>query len=250
MKTFLFPLLLVAAAGAVQAQVVFTDINPDAAVTTWDAYDVHFIDQSQAKALTIWYHPFTTNNVEVRSQQTVQVLMDAAGRYPARLSAGNTISSVSPWKTPNYDTLNSGGANGNWLGGGEGFIGVRVQHNGQWHYGWVRMEVDASPGGFLVKDFAYNSTAEAAINAGQDASLRIEEGEKVPARIMVGGGAIRISQTTATQAVLTNLSGRVLASVPVSGGSALLEAGHLPAGLYFCRLQQGRQTGVYRLVLP
>ena len=46
-----------------------------------------------------------------------------------------------------------------------------------------------------------------------------------------------------------DLNGRVLRQVPIAGGETLVDVAGLPAGMYLVRVQNGKQTGISKLVL-
>ncbi len=72
--------------------------------------------------------------------------------------------------------ITSGDCNGNneesngcyydWSGKNDRFLGLRINLNGQTHYGWARLSVK-SPTEWLVSDYAYNATPDSPIIAGQ-----------------------------------------------------------------------------------
>ena len=57
---------------------------------------------------------------------------------------------------------------GYWLGGQtDKFLGVKFDIDGDFHYGWVRVDVGDDNHSFTVKDWAYDDVADADIEAGQ-----------------------------------------------------------------------------------
>ncbi len=49
----------------------------------------------------------------------------------------------------------------------DGFLGYRIKINNQWHYGWLRMDVDADAHHLKIKDYAYNRIELQGIYTGQ-----------------------------------------------------------------------------------
>jgi hypothetical protein len=100
--------------------------------------------------------------------------------YATRLAAGQEISSLTPMPYEWVETINSSpetlgatlldsttaGALGFW-GGQFGYLGVRIQKNGDWYYGWIRGGVPLSivPEGIFY-EAALNLTPNAGIFAG------------------------------------------------------------------------------------
>jgi len=101
-------------------------------------------------------------------------------RYAARLAVGQEVSSLTPMPYEWVETINSppetlgatlidsttAGTLGFW-GGQFGYLGVRIQINGDWHYGWIRGGVPLSivPEGIFY-EAALNLTPNAGIFAG------------------------------------------------------------------------------------
>jgi len=93
----------------------------------------------------------------------------------SRFSFGSSIGSAggaNGWDTGfNYaDYHNAGGYAWNTNANGTtGYIGVRLNNNGTTsgtYYGWVRMTYDDASNSLTLHDFAYQTTADLAINAG------------------------------------------------------------------------------------
>ena len=55
---------------------------------------------------------------------------------------------------------------GDWSESSDGYAGLRIIIDGQIYYGWVRLSVNFFKG-FTIKDYAYNSTPNLPIKAGQ-----------------------------------------------------------------------------------
>lgn len=50
----------------------------------------------------------------------------------------------------------------------DGYLGFRIKSNNLWHYGWIRMDVDADAFELKIKDYAYNLIAKQGIYTGQE----------------------------------------------------------------------------------
>ena len=60
---------------------------------------------------------------------------------------------------------------GEWINGvTNGYLGIRIKINNQWHYGWVRMDVPVNAQQLTIKDYAYNLKAAQGIYTGQENS--------------------------------------------------------------------------------
>jgi len=62
-------------------------------------------------------------------------------------------------------------SNGQWYPNAEdGFLGLRLIYEGHSYFGWLRLNISNSDSGFTVKDYAFNSTADKVIIAGQSSA--------------------------------------------------------------------------------
>jgi len=49
-------------------------------------------------------------------------------------------------------------------------MGLRIKISNSWHYGWIRFTVFSNSSGFIIKDYAYESTPNLGIIAGNTTS--------------------------------------------------------------------------------
>ena len=134
---------------------------------------VDFQIRANGRALAI----FATGNAEVIALRNPPPDLS---RYAARLIEGQEISSLAPIPYEWVETIYSyeaigatllgsttAGTLGFW-GGQFGYLGVRIQINGDWHYGWIRGGVPLSivPEGIFY-EAALNLNPNAGIFAGQ-----------------------------------------------------------------------------------
>ena len=127
------------------------------------------------------------NVLRFQDYSSNQVLGSIVGpyQYPFALD-NNTIinSSQNTWMNDSFQILNWNSCafpNNNWCNVTDKYLGLRFKVlNGpgpgddQTFYGWARINVPLDPSGWIIKDFAYNSTPDAPINAGQ-LTLGIED---------------------------------------------------------------------------
>lgn len=99
------------------------------------------------------------------THDNVDVAVDL-GEYPLALSSGSMINSGLHWSSGvTWSMLNDGA--GNWINVVDKYIGVRVKKNGNYYYGWIRMDVDATPTFVKIKDYCVKTSPNSAISAGQ-----------------------------------------------------------------------------------
>ncbi len=62
---------------------------------------------------------------------------------------------------------------GEWVGGVvDAYLGIRLKIDGDWHYGWIKMDVDVDAHMLTIKGFAYNTIANQGIYTGQKTSYK------------------------------------------------------------------------------
>lgn len=181
---------LTAVAGGVNAQVIYTDVDPDSVVTGDGSLfavdfngdsniDITFttkIDSSSFYSSSSSWSSFTTNKVDATLPGGInEGWMGAAGAVGnngagAAISAGAAFATgIGSLANVRMYTSASGGPytvpNGAFLGT-EGYVGVKFDIGGSAHFGWVRVSVSSDGTILTVKDYAYEATAGVAINAG------------------------------------------------------------------------------------
>jgi hypothetical protein len=164
-KKLLFILVIVGLLHQASAQIMYTDLNPDKSVSTWNVYTFHLSDASPSYlgygTVNLWFHPWTPNQVVALTGTDCEIMVNSlADKLPLKLQQNDTISSEKIWSSVSYNPLNIGNSQGLWLGGvSNRYLGIRfkLSTGGNWFYGWARLDVDVIPDSFTVKDYAYNA---------------------------------------------------------------------------------------------
>ena len=111
-----------------------------------------------------------------------------AGYYILKLSAGATIDSSLPWTAgPTYFEFYNTGI---WEGGGEGYVGLRIQTGANFNYGWARVNYNDPANQMTLKDFAIERTLNTPILAGDITSVP-EPSSALLLALGAGGMALR-----------------------------------------------------------
>lgn len=86
----------------------------------------------------------------------------------AKLGSGSTVSVADSFGVQSLLATHQPGStsNGNWAGGGTGFVGFSFKVGANTHYGWARLNINAGTLDGTVVDFAYDNTANAPIRTG------------------------------------------------------------------------------------
>ena len=175
------------AAAPASAQIVFTDVDPDVTlhadpggpdatlgVDFDDDGDPELILQEQAEttggAASDYIAGFTETDLGTDQIIAIVSASSAGYQYFLPLSNGQSIGAgnVATIGTFVYGPTFTfqGGDPNNWLSAGDAYAGVQFQlDGGDMHFGWVNLEI-TSVGTVVVKGYAYESTPDTPINAG------------------------------------------------------------------------------------
>jgi len=191
-------------AGAVQGQVVFTDINPDTLLQN-NTFDIDF-DNDGIREFAIQQYTSTYYQAERRVNLLAGV--DPANRpmaslanfmfwsayTPQNLPAGNPIGPGGPFL--NFGVIGGQGiygmlmvkkwmqqgmgSNFYWTGRGPfldstGYIGVEFNSNGNIYYGWIQCAIDNEVQGITITGYAYDATPGHYIIAGNGNTSSLQE---------------------------------------------------------------------------
>ncbi len=128
---------------------------------------------------------------------------------------------------------------GFWNGVTDKYLGLRFTTGANTYYGWARLDVSSVADVFTLKDYAYNSTADAAINAGDMGSASLSEAD-IDALVHF------INQKNNTVLVKVNgeLSNGVVNVVSTSG--QVVQTGNVENGTFVVNMN-GLTAGVYMI---
>lgn len=198
-----------AAAPAVQGQVFYTDLNPDSLVTGNFDFAVLDINNDGIQDFTViaidtlysnapikgaaFGYYYNTTNSQYFSDNAVM----SSGSRVDMLDNGAMVSSGQMWLSGGFMALKLYGYplyNMPWdMGGTDKFVGVKLELNGGFHYGWVRLDVNPGSDTIIVKDMAVELNEGDPILAGDmTGSMAVIEELKALRRIVHADGSIRV----------------------------------------------------------
>jgi hypothetical protein len=176
---------LAGAANVADAQeVVYTDVDPDQQANTIGDSIYLDLNNDGTDDFLFFANSFTFASGSVQrvfvyplGNNAVNASLSGTYAYPYVLPSGNAIDGNQEWlnigyvQTMAWQTFTSSfsGEYGNWINITDGYIGLRLDLNGQTHYGWARLDV--SPGLATLKDYAFESLACLGIEAGSQTSI-------------------------------------------------------------------------------
>ena len=170
--------------------------------------------------------------------------------YPFALNSGDIISSAnSNWNNASFGSLvvYDNCQYGNWCTANDKFLGLRFTINGSdIHYGWAKLDVDAATLSWTLKEFAFNSTPNELIKAGQTV-LGLDNNQFSTIKIVALNKSIALSNLPQhTDYKVFNMSGQTVMDGKIMSQSHVIEANTLANGIYIIELQASDTKALIR----
>lgn len=162
--------------------------------------------------------------------------------YPFKLIPGDSIQSSSKWggntaTQSGYLVFQFDGTpypNSFWKGPVDnGYLGVKIIQSDGFHYGWIRLSVSADNRSFTVKDFAFQTTVNESILAGEP-NLSVLEEMLNNLHIGQNNGQLYFSKPSTYGDVavrILNISGQEIDSLQWESEEVQYNLSQLPAGV-------------------
>jgi hypothetical protein len=253
MKKLLFTLSIACIGNqSAEAQIFYHDVNPDTTIGIPGGAALGFFairPPATSSEFDIFWRPVSSADpyITIAVHGTFgqgQILQNAG--YPAKLAAGAAINASGTWKESMDDTL-SGGGLGNWVSAAaDKYLGFRFKGSGptSWHYGWIRLTVYPDADSFTVKSWAYNTTVNAPINAGETGSTGISELSRSNQVSLVSGpgqiGFLDLPEHGFHPVQISDLNGRTVLQTAVRYNDRI-ETSQLAPGLYLVQVNVNGQ---------
>ena len=198
-KLLAFIIMTMLFSTSANAQIAYTDINPDTSIirTRLNQRGIYSIEQSRdfnndgiadlkftliTSIITGGFPPqntgYTAGTIRATPLNGSAILTGSLG-FPAKMNLNAIISANANWSTvtnqllfekklANGNTTNSG----NWNTGTDGFLGLKIIAGGQTRYCWIQLNAAAFTSGanaaiLTIKDYAHNSVPTQPILAGE-----------------------------------------------------------------------------------
>ncbi len=242
LKTLISLLILFFVSATLHAQIVYTDI-PDATPNATFSLDLN--NDGNVDFMLYFGGSAGTAGVLCSPQQNNAYAGNAVGgdyfAWALELSA-SICDSLDTWYGTNYPGTMALGANiGYWPGAIDRYLALKLIVGTNIYYGWVRLDVVPTSTSFTVKDYAYQSTPNACIQAGQTTLGLTHLNENA---FSIFPNPFTSSTTIQTMGnlnnatlVVSNAYGQTVKRVEnISGQSVSLSRDDLPIGLYFIEL--------------
>ncbi len=259
------------ATGNAEAQVTYTDINPDEVVSgQGDSYIIDLnndgTDDFTFSVGTAWSGgeiPLYIN--PMAGAAVLGSAWGSSGYKAVRLSDNDAIP-VTPTGGQNWggsamlavNVPGSGSDYGNFHNATNKYIGLRlrsgVSPSFTYTYGWVRINLTTSTNTITIKDMAYNATVGTSLVAGEGIGTSIAKNQELLAQTHVFVNAdneIVLENNTAQagKAEVLNTSGTLSFSKEISGGKTVLSSQGLSSGIYVVRITVGDATVARKVFL-
>ncbi len=248
---------VIGAATVSDAQIIYTDVIPD---------DTIHMDSTRLNLNRDGLDDFYVKQVSVL--HTTGALYVEAGLFPIYYGAeilGHMETPCKDVNALNYNDVISNNQNtwgiypllrGTVLGYGinygdfkqsvDKYAGVRIDIGGQWHYGWIRLNVRTDATKAILKDYAYNTIAGQQILAGQTIATGVASPSDDNLSIYVHNKTMHInfvnSGINKGNIVILNLMGQEVMNFAVTGKKMEINLQELNAGIYIANIQTEKQN--------
>lgn len=248
------------AAGAVNAQVTYVDINPDivyanssgAIDITGDSNADFFFVDSNYVASNAWFAAV----VPIGTQGVAGDL--GTYNYPFKMALNDPINSTLTWLTGSATgsmalSINSAFpySGSHWQGDAtDGYLGLKLDISGQTFYGWLRVSVAANTQSMTLKDFGFDATPNTPILAGAMPPVGVPE--------LIGKISVFNYNNLLTVNVLETITNGTLTVVSMTGqivhSSAVttnttVDLNSLAAGIYTVNIQSEEGILVQKIMI-
>lgn len=165
---------------------------------------------------------------------------------PASAAICNTLTTW--YNAAHPGTMAFGTNTGYWVGETDKYLALQLIIGANTYYGWVRLDVTGTSASFTVKDYAYQSTPNTCIQAGQ-VSLSLTEHTRensfsIYPNPFTSSATIQITGNSEnTELSIFNAYGQIVKHLyPMQGDTFTLSRDDLPCGLYFIQLTKAHHT--------
>ncbi len=244
--------------GAVNAQVVYHDVNPDRVFTASTAGDTMSVDMNADGAIDFQFQlrTYGTANIQanLNSLDTTNNLI--LGSIPVYSQMGYALALAlnAPINSTNTNwhhgvgqmilaSVYSGTNYGNCSGAADKYLGVRFKAGVNTLYGWIRISnVTATGASVTLKDWAYNSTPGGAINAGEGTPAGINEPKLENVAIFAANKQVNINfhETLTGNVRITNILGQEVANQKINSKNMIINLENQKAGIYIIDVQSNQ----------
>lgn len=242
-----------AGVAGVNAQVMYTDVNPDYMGTTDDNYTgatgLDMDNDATADFVLFVGDTTTATPVHVRYMVVAPAVagnaiageMPSAYNYALALNQNDMIDNTLNWiaasNTMAYNVDSSNPYAENWNGVTDKYLGLQFDIAGSMHFGWARLDVEAIGDTYTLKDYAYDGTAGTGILAGDMGPAGIEDAnmDQLVHFINQTDNSVLVKvngNLTNASVTVVSADGKVVSTGNVEEGTFTVDMNGLTAGIY------------------
>jgi hypothetical protein len=258
---------LVAAANTANAQIIYTDVIPDASVNTGGTYNLDLDNDGTADfqfAVTHGTYMYGTLPVTY----DVGILSPGPGNAIDTISGGAVAHNLNDPINASLAWVDDAGAayqllgisifggaytGGNFLGQTNKYLALRFKIGSNDHYGWARIDMDAGATNITVKDYAYDGTPNTMIPAGATVSVGINENNDLAKNVIIFSNdkAIHVNVNDNSNGLIsvTNTLGQEVSKVEITESQNLISMENASAGIYFVTVTQGSSKTTKKVII-
>jgi len=260
-----------AAVAGANAQIIYTDVNPDVTVNgNLSGYALDLDNDANADFLFATVDTIVVGSTASITVKRVVALPYQSGNaiagstsvgsnatyiYPLALNNGDGIGAAMSWHsgTSNAQSMASflsNGSNsasfGNWLGVTDKYIPLRFMIGGANHYGWARFDVVSSADQFTIKDYAYNGTADGGLQAGAQSGSAVGSVKTFEVAAYAFGKNVNVVFANSSLAhgvvSISNVMGQEVKASNINSQIMHIDMSDVAAGTYFVTVKQDNGT--------
>ena len=242
---------VVSAAGA-QAQVVYTDVNPDYShdAPQDNGFAIYPLDlnNDQTVDFLVASRDTVTANAHVRftlavpygAGNAVAGETPSAYDYALALDINTMVDSTLNWiaasNTMAYNVDSNNPYNENWNGVTDKYLGLQFIVGGNTHYGWARLDSYAIGDSIVVKDYAFEATPNVGILTGNmGASLTETQIENLVKFVNQANNSVQVvvngNLTNGVVSVVSS-TGQIVSSDAITEKTFSVDMNNLSSGIY------------------
>lgn len=259
------------------AQILYTDVEPDAVADGVDSvfldlnadgiddFKFYFVGGTLASVFNV-YRGFAS----ARNGNGIAGTYSSSGGYyyPYGINAGDTVNADLTFQTATFQTLgwdyfyytNTSTAVYSYgqirWGSGDTYLGLRLEVEGNTHYGWARIELandDVNGGRIILKDYALELTPGLGIPAGDTAypapPAGMLEQSQLGYNMFATGNELRVNATeTINRMTVTSLDGKTVAEFADIRGNKNIPMS-TASGVYLVRVETAKGTRVEKFYI-
>jgi hypothetical protein len=246
----------IVAGSAANAQVTYTDVNPDVVADSLNPYTIDFNNDATPDLAFGVQHisgsfSQSAQNFTYEGAFAYAVLpMGAAVAIPADSTTAVLDCGVAVAQSPLFfagqqgtavlgyaalvQPINYPVAVGPWLGMTDKYLGFRFSVGANTHYGWVRLDVAANAETITIKEYAFNATPGGAINTCQTVAIDdVAIDNKVTIKTTLNDATVNVTPDLIGGTInLISMTGQVVKTIIISDINTTISFEGVESGIY------------------